>query len=49
VPLVQQEASLAAVRQVLLNVILGATVIRELIGPLRANLAIVNAGDTASS
>jgi Kef-type K+ transport system membrane component KefB len=47
--LVRQEMALAAISHVLLNVIIGATVIHELIGPLTAKLAIVKAGETEIS
>jgi len=47
--LVQQETSLAPISHVLLNVIIGATVIHELIGPLTAKLAIMKAGEAERS
>lgn len=43
--LIQQEPSLASISHVLLNVIIGATVIHELIGPFTAKLAIMKAGE----
>ena len=43
--LVQQETALAPISHILLNVIIGATVIHELIGPLTAKLAIMKAGE----
>ncbi|MFC2079123.1 cation:proton antiporter [Candidatus Bipolaricaulota bacterium] len=43
--LVQQEVALAPISHILLNVIIGATVIHELIGPLTAKLAIMKAGE----
>jgi Kef-type K+ transport system membrane component KefB len=45
--LVQQEPALAPISQILLNVIIGATVIHELIGPLTAKLAITKSGEAA--
>jgi len=44
--LAQQEAALAPISHILLNVIIGATVIHELIGPLTAKLAIMKSGET---
>ncbi len=43
--LVQQETALASISHILLNVVIGATVIHELIGPLTAKLAIVKSGE----
>ena len=43
--LAQQEAALAPISHILLNVIIGATVIHELIGPLTAKLAIMKSGE----
>jgi Kef-type K+ transport system membrane component KefB len=43
--LVQQDTTLAPISHILLNVIIGATVIHELIGPLTAKLAIMKAGE----
>lgn len=43
--LVQQEPALASISHILLNVIIGATVIHELIGPLTAKLAIMKSGE----
>ncbi len=43
--LVQQEAALASISVILLNVVIGATVIHELIGPLTAKIAIMKAGE----
>lgn len=43
--LVQREASLASISHVLLNVVIGATVIHELIGPFTAKLAITKSGE----
>ena len=43
--LVQQEAALAPISHILLNVIIGATVIHELIGPFAAKLAITKSGE----
>ncbi|MCK5247776.1 cation:proton antiporter [Candidatus Bipolaricaulota bacterium] len=43
--LVQQEPALAPISHILLNVIIGATVIHELIGPLTAKLAIMKSGE----
>jgi len=43
--LVQQEPALASISHILLNVIIGATVIHELIGPLTAKIAIVKSGE----
>jgi Kef-type K+ transport system membrane component KefB len=45
--LAQQEAALAPISHILLNVIIGATVIHELIGPLAAKLAITKSGEAA--
>jgi Kef-type K+ transport system membrane component KefB len=47
--LAQQNASLAPISQILLNVIIGATVIHELIGPLTAKLAITKSGETEAT
>ena len=47
--LVRQEAALAPISHILLNVIIGATVIHELIGPLTAKLAIMKAGEAGAS
>jgi len=44
--LAQQNAALAPISHILLNVIIGATVLHELIGPLTAKLAITKAGET---
>ncbi|MFC2106333.1 cation:proton antiporter [Candidatus Bipolaricaulota bacterium] len=43
--LAQQEPALAPISHILLNVIIGATVIHELIGPLAAKLAIMKSGE----
>lgn len=43
--LVQQQTALAPISHILLNVIIGATVIHELIGPLTARLAIIKSGE----
>jgi Kef-type K+ transport system membrane component KefB len=43
--LLQQEPVLAPISHILLNVIIGATVIHELIGPLTAKIAIMKAGE----
>ena len=43
--LVQQEPAFASISHILLNVIIGATVIHELIGPLTAKLAIMKSGE----
>ena len=43
--LAQQEPALAPISHILLNVIIGATVIHELIGPLTAKLAIMKSGE----
>lgn len=43
--LVQQEPALAPISHILLNVIIGATVIHELIGPFTAKLAIMKSGE----
>jgi Kef-type K+ transport system membrane component KefB len=43
--LVRQEAALGSISLILLNVIIGATVIHELIGPLTAKIAIMKAGE----
>ena len=43
--LVQQEPALASISHILLNVIIGATVIHELVGPLTAKLAIMKSGE----
>jgi Kef-type K+ transport system membrane component KefB len=45
--LAQQNAALAPISHILLNVIIGATVIHELIGPLTAKLAIMKSGEAA--
>jgi len=47
--LVQQETALASISNILLNVVIGATVIHELIGPLTAKLAIVKSGEAEDS
>ena len=47
--LVQQEVPLAPISHILLNVVIGATVIHELIGPLAAKLAITKAGEIETS
>lgn len=47
--LVQQEAGLESISHILLNVIIGATVIHELIGPLTAKLAIMKSGEFEAS
>ena len=43
--LARQEPALAPISHILLNVIIGATVIHELIGPLAAKLAIMKSGE----
>jgi len=43
--LAQREPALAPISQILLNVVIGATVIHELIGPLTAKLAIFKSGE----
>jgi len=43
--LAQQEPALAPISHILLNVIIGATVIHELIGPLTAKIAIMKSGE----
>jgi len=43
--LVRQEAALSGISHILLNVIIGATVIHELIGPMTAKIAIVKSGE----
>ena len=43
--LARQEPALAPISHILLNVIIGATVIHELIGPLMAKLAITKSGE----
>jgi len=43
--LVQQQEALASISHILLNVIIGATVIHELIGPLVAKIAIMKSGE----
>jgi Kef-type K+ transport system membrane component KefB len=43
--LLQQEPVLAPISHILLNVIIGATVIHELIGPLTAKIAIMKSGE----
>ncbi|MBU1049360.1 cation:proton antiporter [Candidatus Bipolaricaulota bacterium] len=43
--LLQQEPVLAPISNILLNVIIGATVIHELIGPLTAKIAIMKSGE----
>ena len=43
--LLQQEPALAPISNILLNVIIGATVIHELIGPLTAKIAIMKSGE----
>lgn len=43
--LVQQEPAFASISHILLNVIIGATVIHELVGPLTAKLAIMKSGE----
>jgi len=43
--LLQRDPAFAAVGPILLNVIIGATVLHELIGPLAAKLAIVRSGE----
>ena len=45
--LLQQEPALASISHILLNVIIGATVIHELIGPFTAKLAIMKAGEAS--
>ena len=45
--LVRQEPALASISHILLNVIIGATVLHELIGPLAAKLAITKSGEAA--
>jgi hypothetical protein len=45
--LVQQETVLAPISHILLNVIIGATVIHELIGPFTAKLAIMRSGEAS--
>ena len=47
--IVQQETALAGISAILLNVIIGATVIHELVGPLTAKLAIMKAGEAERS
>ncbi|MGB2983643.1 MAG: cation:proton antiporter [Candidatus Bipolaricaulia bacterium] len=47
--LLRQEPALAPISDILLNVIIGATVIHELIGPLTAKLAIMKAGEAERS
>ncbi|MBU0595227.1 cation:proton antiporter [Candidatus Bipolaricaulota bacterium] len=47
--ILQQEASFASISHIVLNVIIGATVIHELIGPLTAKLAIMRAGEAERS
>jgi len=47
--LAQQNAGLAPISHILLNVIIGATVIHELIGPLTAKLAITKSGETEAT
>ena len=47
--LVQQEAALEPISLILLNVIIGATVIHELIGPLAAKIAIMKAGEATKT
>jgi len=44
--LARQNIALAPISHILLNVIIGATVLHELIGPLTAKLAITKAGET---
>ena len=44
--LARQNAALAPISHILLNVIIGATVLHELIGPLTAKLAITKSGET---
>lgn len=46
--LLKQEPTLAPISDILLNVIIGATVIHELVGPLTAKLAITKAGEAQS-
>jgi len=46
--LAQQNAALAPISHILLNVIIGATVIHELIGPLTAKLAITKSGEATA-
>jgi len=43
--LVQQQPAFASISHILLNVIIGATVIHELIGPFTAKLAIMKSGE----
>lgn len=43
--LVQQEPAFASISHILLNVIIGATVIHELVGPLTAKFAIMKSGE----
>jgi len=43
--LLQREPALSSISDILLNVVIGATVIHELIGPLTAKLAIAKAGE----
>lgn len=43
--LAQQEPALSSISHILLNVIIGATVIHELVGPLTAKLAIIRSGE----
>ena len=45
--LARQNAGLAPISHILLNVIIGATVIHELIGPLTAKLAITRSGEAS--
>jgi len=47
--ILQQEPAFASISHIVLNVVIGATVIHELIGPLTAKLAIMNAGEAEES
>ena len=47
--LARQNVALAPISHILLNVIIGATVLHELIGPLTAKLAITKAGEAQAS
>ncbi len=47
--LARQNAGLAPISHILLNVIIGATVIHELIGPLTAKLAITKSGEAETA
>lgn len=47
--ILQQQPAFASISHIVLNVIIGATVIHELIGPLTAKLAIMKAGEAEKS